>query len=119
MSRQRIRLWDLPTRIFHGSLVALSVASLVSGSIGGNLIPLGALSVFALLGRLSFQTGSGLFANDDTAFRGLLRALVSGELRYTFSSFLSVKGLRQTGARCIRHSLPIAPDSRLKRCRNL
>lgn len=123
MSRQRIRLWDLPTRIFHWSLVALFVASLVSGSIGGNPMvwhgrfglailglvcfrllweftgssyarftgfaptpasvlaylccqwrgvghnPLGALSVFALLGLLAFQACSGLFANDDIAFR--------------------------------------------------
>ncbi|EIC22770.1 cytochrome b/b6 domain-containing protein [Thiorhodovibrio frisius] len=39
--------------------------------------PLGALSVFALLAVLVFQVLSGLFANDDIAFRGPLYDLVS------------------------------------------
>ena len=134
MSTQRIRLWDLPTRVFHWALVLLVVASFVSGKIGGNAMvwhgrfglailgllsfrllwgvigstyarfltflptpaavvtylrgqwrglghnPLGALSVFGLLGLLAFQVGSGLFANDDIAFRGPLYTLVSSGL---------------------------------------
>lgn len=130
---QRIRVWDLPTRVFHWALVLLVVASFVSGKIGGNAMvwhgrfglailgllsfrllwgligstyarflsflptpnailahlrgqwrglghnPLGALSVFGLLGLLAFQVSSGLFANDDIAFRGPLYALVSSE----------------------------------------
>lgn len=39
--------------------------------------PLGALSVFALLGVLLFQVLSGLFANDDIAFEGPLAGLVA------------------------------------------
>ncbi|MBF0256278.1 MAG: cytochrome b/b6 domain-containing protein [Gammaproteobacteria bacterium] len=42
--------------------------------------PLGALSVFALLGLLGFQAISGLASNDDIAFNGPLYALVSKEL---------------------------------------
>ncbi|HRD87795.1 MAG TPA: cytochrome b/b6 domain-containing protein [Accumulibacter sp.] len=134
MSTKRIRLWDLPTRVFHWALVLLVVGSFVSGKIGGNAMvwhgrfglailgllsfrllwgvigstyarfltflptpvavvaylrgqwrglghnPLGALSVFGLLGLLAFQVGSGLFANDDIAFRGPLQALVSSGL---------------------------------------
>jgi cytochrome b len=38
--------------------------------------PLGALAVFALLGVLAAQVGSGLFANDDIAFQGPLCELV-------------------------------------------
>jgi cytochrome b len=38
--------------------------------------PLGALSVFALLGLLSLQAGTGLFGNDDIAFAGPLNHLV-------------------------------------------
>lgn len=41
--------------------------------------PLGALSVFALLGLLAIQAGSGLFANDDIDFTGPLFNLVSQE----------------------------------------
>ncbi|MGF1642342.1 MAG: cytochrome b/b6 domain-containing protein [Thiotrichales bacterium] len=42
--------------------------------------PLGAISVFGLLGLLAFQVGSGLFANDDIAFNGPLQALVGKDL---------------------------------------
>jgi cytochrome b len=38
--------------------------------------PLGALSVFALLGMLAAQAITGLFANDDIAFRGVLYPLI-------------------------------------------
>ena len=42
--------------------------------------PLGALSVFGLLALLLLQAGTGLFANDDIAFRGPLARLVSDSL---------------------------------------
>ncbi|MEW6164893.1 MAG: cytochrome b/b6 domain-containing protein [Pseudomonadota bacterium] len=42
--------------------------------------PLGALSVLALLGALSLQAATGLFANDDIAFEGYLYPLVGSEL---------------------------------------
>jgi len=42
--------------------------------------PLGAFSVFALLGVLAVQVGSGLFANDDIAFYGPLYDLVDQKL---------------------------------------
>lgn len=131
MNLRRVRVWDLPIRIFHWTLVLLVVFSFVSGMLGGGLIkwhgwsglaitgllvfrilwglfgstyarfasfvptpgrllaylggtwrglghnPLGALSVFALLGILIFQASSGLVANDDIAFEGPLYALVS------------------------------------------
>jgi len=129
----RIKLWDLPTRIFHWLLVVLVAGAVVTGKIGGNAIvwhgriglailallafrlvwgfvgptparfasffptpaavaaylrgrwhgighnPLGALSVFAMLAFLCVQVGTGLFANDDIAFRGPLFELVSKE----------------------------------------
>jgi cytochrome b len=42
--------------------------------------PLGALSVFALLGVLAALVGAGLFANDDIAFQGPLFGLVDKSL---------------------------------------
>ncbi|MFP4602666.1 MAG: cytochrome b/b6 domain-containing protein [Halochromatium sp.] len=127
----RIKVWDLPTRVFHWTLFVAVTAAILTGLQGsswmlwheraGLLIlglltfrlvwgfvgstyarfaqfwptpgkilaylrghwqgeghnPLGALSVFALLLALLFQTGSGLFSNDDIAFEGPLRDLVS------------------------------------------
>jgi len=131
---QKIRLWDLPTRLFHWLLAAAVLALFVTGEVGGNAIewhgkiglfalgliafrlvwgfvgptyarfaqffpspgriraylhgewrglghnPLGALSVFALLGLVGLQAVLGLFANDDIAFRGPLYELAGSEL---------------------------------------
>jgi cytochrome b len=125
-----VRLWDLPLRLFHWSLVVAVGTAIATGLLGGNLMPLhgqaglailgllvfrvvwgfigphharfatfaptparlkaylqgrwqglghnplGALSVFALLGLLAAQAGTGLFANDDIAFTGPLYAWI-------------------------------------------
>ncbi|MCK6404888.1 MAG: cytochrome b/b6 domain-containing protein [Rhodocyclaceae bacterium] len=134
MTHPRIRVWDLPTRIFHWVLVLLIAAMIVTGKVGGNLIdwhgriglalvaliafrivwgfagstyarfasffptpyrlraylrgewstpghnPLGALSVFGLLGLIVLQLATGLIGNDDIAFRGPLFELVGKTL---------------------------------------
>jgi cytochrome b len=131
MQSKRIRLWDLPTRLFHWILALAVAASVASGQVGGNWMdwhgrigllvvgllafrivwgvlgstyarfaqffptpgrikaylhgewrgeghnPLGALSVFGLLGLLTAQVATGLFANDDIAFTGPLSDLVT------------------------------------------
>lgn len=128
---QRIKLWDLPTRLFHWLLAILVTAAIITGKIGGSAIewhgrigltilglvafrlawgilgstyarfthffptpaslrahlkgewqgvghnPLGAFSVFGLLGLISFQLLTGLLGNDDIAFNGPLQSLVS------------------------------------------
>lgn len=133
----KVRVWDLPTRLFHWTLAACVITSVISAKIGGNAMdwhfrsgyvvfallafrllwglvggrwsrfasflyapstlrrylrggsradehhevghsPLGALSVFALLGLLAAQVGSGLFADDEIASAGPLVKFVSG-----------------------------------------
>jgi cytochrome b len=130
----RIRLWDLPTRLFHWSLVLAVSVAVITGELGGrwmdihakagltivglvtfrvvwgfigstharflsflptpsNILaylkgrwqgvghnPLGAFSVFALLGLLAVQASTGLFTNDDIAFTGPLNGLVDEAL---------------------------------------
>jgi cytochrome b len=49
--------------------------------------PLGAFSVFALLGILSVQVGTGLFADDEIANTGPLIRFVSGELSLRLTSW--------------------------------
>lgn len=132
-----VRVWDLPTRVFHWVLAASIVGSVVTAQVGGNAMvwhfrfgylalglllfrlawgffggrwsrfssfafgpsallryvrgqprpqdrfevghsPLGALSVFALLGVLALQVGTGLFADDEIANVGPLNRYVSG-----------------------------------------
>lgn len=38
MTQQRIRLWDVPTRLFHWLLVLSVTAALISAQLGGNLM---------------------------------------------------------------------------------
>lgn len=131
-----VRVWDLPTRLFHWLLAVCVVAMVVTAKVGGGWMewhlrlghvvlallvfrvvwglvgghwsrfarflygpatvlaylrgrphpehevghsPLGALSVFALLGVLLVQVGTGLMSDDEIAFTGPLVAYVPGE----------------------------------------
>lgn len=135
VAMQTVRVWDLPIRLFHWTLVLCVIGLVVSGNVGGGAMewhlrfgqavlalllfriiwglvggrwsrfssflyapktliaylrgerkpewtvghnPLGALSVFALLGFLLLQVGTGLMSDDDIATTGPLTALVSG-----------------------------------------
>jgi cytochrome b len=132
-----VRVWDLPTRLFHWTLALAVVASVVCAKVGGNAMawhfrlgylvfallafrllwglvggrwsrfasfiytpdtllrylrgqvrpgehldvghnPLGAFSVFGLLGVLALQVGTGLVADDEIANIGPLNRFVSG-----------------------------------------
>ena len=133
-SLRKLRVWDLPTRVFHWSLVAGVIGLAISGTIGGSAMvwhfrfgysvltlllfrivwgvvggrwsrfgafiyspknvmaylrgqgkpehsvghsPVGAGSVFAMLGILLAQSGTGLFSDDEIAFAGPLARFVS------------------------------------------
>jgi cytochrome b len=130
-----IRVWDLPTRLFHWALAICVVSLVITGSLGGNAMiwhmklgycvftllvfrivwgfvggywsrfvqffyspitilnylrgkskpehdighnPLGSLSVWGLLGLLSFQVATGLISDDEIATAGPLVKFVSG-----------------------------------------
>ena len=131
-----VRVWDLPTRLFHWLLALSVIASVVSGQVGGNAMiwhtrvglgvmsllvfrlvwgfaggywsrfasfaygprsvvaylrgdsgpggrydighsPVGALSVWALLGLLGVQVATGLVADDEIATTGPLNRFVA------------------------------------------
>ncbi|MGH8848132.1 MAG: cytochrome b/b6 domain-containing protein, partial [Polaromonas sp.] len=130
----KVRVWDLPTRLFHWALVVCVIGLAITGTIGGNAMvwhfrfgysvlalllfriiwglvggrwsrfgafiyapqsvidylkgqgrpehgvghsPVGAGSVFAMLGFLVAQVGTGLFSDDEIAFAGPLTRFVS------------------------------------------
>ena len=136
-SLEPVRVWDLPTRIFHWALAICVVSSVISAWLGGNAMvwhfrlgyavfallafrlvwglvggrwsrfaafvyapsttlrylrgeghvdehlhvghnPLGAFSVFGLIGILALQVGTGLFADDEISNSGPLLKYVSG-----------------------------------------
>lgn len=135
-STQSVRIWDLPTRLFHWALLLCIVGMVVTGKIGGTWMvwhfrigycvmtlllfrvvwglvggrwsrfasfiyspasvlaylrgqgkpehsaghnPLGAGSVFALLGMLAMQVGTGLISDDEISNQGPLARFVSGQ----------------------------------------
>jgi cytochrome b len=68
MSAKRIRLWDLPTRLFHWLLVLCIVASFVSGQLGGNLIEWhGRIGLF-IVGLIVFRLVWGLIGSTYARF---------------------------------------------------
>jgi len=168
MRTDRIKLWDLPTRLFHWLLALCVVAAIVSAKVGGNLMdwhgrigilivglivfrvvwgvlgstyarftqffptparlkaylrgdwhslghnPLGALSVFGLLGLLALQATSGLFSNDDIAFFGPLYPLIGKGLSNQLT------GLHELGSNALfvligLHLAAIAYYARIKK----
>lgn len=141
----RVRVWDLPTRLFHWALAGCVVGAVATAKIGGNAMvwhmrlgyavaallifrvvwglvgghwsrfasfvygpaaylrylsgraraedrfevghnPLGALSVFAMLGWLALQVGSGLIADDEIATAGPLVRFVSSETSLSWTA---------------------------------
>jgi cytochrome b len=57
---QRIRVWDLPTRLFHWALVACVIKLVVTGNIGGNLMTWHMRAGYAVLVLLAFRLVWGL-----------------------------------------------------------
>lgn len=157
-----VRVWDLPTRLFHWVLVLCIVGSFVSGEIGGNAMewhlrfglaalgllafrllwglvggrwsrfasfvyapgtllrylrnqtredehldvghsPTGALSVFALLGLLVLQVGTGLIADDEIATVGPLNRFVSNAIGHAATDWHEEWGAKLILALVVLH----------------
>jgi cytochrome b len=54
-----VRVWDLPTRLFHWSLVVLVVFSFVCVKLGGNWLPWHFRSGYAILALIAFRIAWG------------------------------------------------------------
>ena len=63
-----VRVWDVPTRVFHWSLVLLVIGSFVSGKIGGNAMLWHGSFGLAILGLLSFRLVWGLIGSTYARF---------------------------------------------------
>ena len=72
MNQEKFRLWDLPTRLFHWTLVVAAVAAIVSGQLGGNLIEWhGRIGLF-IFGLLAFRLAWGVVGSTYARFRQFL-----------------------------------------------
>ncbi|CAL92707.1 cytochrome b/b6 domain-containing protein [Azoarcus olearius] len=68
MNKKLIRVWDLPTRLFHWLLLALVVAAFVTGMIGGNFIVWHGWLGIAISGLLAFRLTWGLVGSTYARF---------------------------------------------------
>lgn len=68
MNTERIKVWDLPTRVFHWLLVALIVAAIVTGKIGGSAIEWHGKIGLAILGLLVFRIVWGVIGSTHARF---------------------------------------------------
>lgn len=84
---RRIRVWDLPTRLFHWSLALLVVAAIVTGKAGGNLMDWHGRIGLAIVGLVAFRLVWGLLGSTYARFASFfptparLAAYLRGEWR--------------------------------------
>jgi cytochrome b len=69
----RIRVWDLPTRIFHWTLAVLVVFSFTTGSIGGSWLDWHMKSGYAILALLIFRLAWGIAGSATARFSSFVR----------------------------------------------
>lgn len=67
-SPARIRVWDLPTRLFHWLLATLVVFSFVTGKVGGGWMQWHLKSGYAILALLVFRLAWGVVGSDTSRF---------------------------------------------------
>jgi cytochrome b len=70
---QRIRVWDLPTRVFHWTLAVLVVFSFTTGKIGGGWMEWHLKSGYAILTLLAFRLAWGVAGSHTARFASFLR----------------------------------------------
>lgn len=86
-SKRRIRVWDLPTRIFHWLLTIGVVACFISGKVGGNAMDWHGRFGLAVLGLLAFRLAWGVLGSTYARFANFLptptsvRAYLRGQWR--------------------------------------
>lgn len=73
MRSGRVRIWDLPTRLFHWLLLALVFTSFVTGKIGGNAMQWHMWSGYAILTLIVFRILWGLAGSHYALFSTFVR----------------------------------------------
>lgn len=84
----RVRVWDLPTRIFHWSLVVLVVFSFTTGKVGGSWMEWHLKSGYTILALLLFRLAWGLVGGRTARFAHFLHG-PRATLHYAREAFAS------------------------------
>jgi len=76
-NEQRIRIWDLPVRLFHWTLVVLMTVSYFSGRAGGDWMKLHFWSGYSILALLLFRIAWGFVGSTTARFSHFIRGPVA------------------------------------------
>ncbi len=71
---RRVRVWDLPVRLFHWSLVALLATSWISAEIGGNAMQIHEWSGMSVLALVLFRIAWGFLGGTHARFASFVRS---------------------------------------------
>ncbi|RZI41812.1 cytochrome B [Herbaspirillum sp. HC18] len=69
---KKVRVWDLPTRLFHWALAALIVVAVITESIGGNAMEWHFRAGYAALALIAFRIVWGLVGTRYARFSGFI-----------------------------------------------
>lgn len=72
MDVKRIKLWDLPTRLFHWLLVVLIAAAVISAKIGGGAMDWHGRIGLTILGLIAFRLTWGFIGSSHARFASFL-----------------------------------------------
>ena len=70
---KKIRVWDLPTRVFHWSVVVLVIVSWITAEIGGTTMQYHLWSGYAILSLVVFRLLWGIVGSETTRFAHFVR----------------------------------------------
>jgi cytochrome b len=76
-NEQRIRIWDLPVRLFHWTLVVLMTVSYFSGQAGGDWMKLHFWSGYSILALLLFRIAWGFVGSTTARFSHFIKGPVA------------------------------------------
>ena len=76
-SRVRVKIWDLPVRLFHWVLAVLFVAQIVTGKVGGDLMPVHLLTGYAILALIIFRILWGFAGSTHSRFASFIAGPVA------------------------------------------
>ncbi len=76
-NEQRIRIWDLPVRLFHWTLVVLVAVSYFSGQAGGDWMKLHFWSGYSILTLLLFRIAWGFVGSTTARFTHFVKGPVA------------------------------------------
>ncbi len=73
MTKKRIRVWDLPVRLFHWLTVVVVAAAIFTGLNGGNMMVHHERLGLILVGLISFRLAWGVLGSDTARFTRFVR----------------------------------------------